>query len=360
MVAANQPLELRDYPLQPTPCAAEVLVRVSLCTICASDLHTWQGRRPADGELILGHEITGRVAAIGPDGVVDLSGLPLSIGDRVTWTLHSSCGKCTACHDWGLPMKCRDLRKYGHDDCREPPHLRGGFAEYVVLDGNTDIVRLPDSLPDAAAAPVNCATATAVAACEAAALVTGQTVLIQGAGALGHYAAAYARERGCQAVIVSDPHMMRRDGCQRFGATHAVGCDNLPATVRQIVGSDGVDAVLEFAGVPAAVPAGLACLRPGGAYIACGCVFPNAHARLDLSILTRRRLRLVGVHNYASAQLSEAVAFLERTQAHYAWHDLVGATYRLDQVDVALTEASKGEAVRIAVNPEAGPESRSE
>jgi threonine dehydrogenase-like Zn-dependent dehydrogenase len=101
-------------------------------------------------------------------------------------------------------MKCRQLRKYGHDSCASPPHFVGGFAEYCYLTPGTCVVQVPDSLPDAVAAPANCALATVIAAWEAAHLAAGERVLILGAGALGLYAAAWAADAGCREILVTD------------------------------------------------------------------------------------------------------------------------------------------------------------
>src|SRR5262245_4908195 len=85
-------LELTRHPV-PEPRGAEVLVRVTCCTLCRSDLHTHAGRRPAPTPIVLGHEIVGRIKAFGPDAVrTNLRGETLAPGDRVTWTLAASCG----------------------------------------------------------------------------------------------------------------------------------------------------------------------------------------------------------------------------------------------------------------------------
>jgi D-arabinose 1-dehydrogenase-like Zn-dependent alcohol dehydrogenase len=95
-------------------------------------------------------------------------------------------------------MKCRYLKKYGHDSCADPPHFNGGFAEYCYITPGTGVIKIPDELSDLEAAPANCALATVVAGWESAGLRPFENVLIQGAGALGLYAAALARHYGCQ------------------------------------------------------------------------------------------------------------------------------------------------------------------
>lgn len=355
MTVPGAPLALREYPL-PAPGEGDLLVRVTCCTLCGSDLHTWSGRRPAPPAALLGHEIVGVVAAVGAGGRVDTKGRALEVGDRVTWTLHSCCGACVNCAERGLPMKCVALRKFGHGSAAPPPHFTGGLADYCLVDVGAGVVRLPDTLTDRAAAPANCATATAVAACEAAGVGAGAAILIQGAGALGCYAAAYASWRGARRVVVADPDRVRLARAERFGATHILDVAGMSETevaeaAAALSSGDGFDAALELAGTPTAIPAGLAALRVGGVYVECGCVFPGAEARLDVSRLVQRMLTVRGVHNYALDHLVTAIDFLDGTRDRFDWESVVTETYPLARATEALEAAASGRGLRVAVFP---------
>ena len=83
--APHAPFVLREYPLR-APAAGEVLVRITMSTICRSDIHSWQGHRPNPCPGVLGHEIVGRIAALGTGIDRDLRGEPLAVGDRITWS----------------------------------------------------------------------------------------------------------------------------------------------------------------------------------------------------------------------------------------------------------------------------------
>jgi D-arabinose 1-dehydrogenase-like Zn-dependent alcohol dehydrogenase len=97
-----------------------------------SDLHTWLGTRSSPTPIILGHEIMGEIVELGTGVSRDSGGRPLKIGDRITWTIMDSCGKCYYCREKGLMMKCLDLKKYGHDSCASPPHSAGSRSVYVM------------------------------------------------------------------------------------------------------------------------------------------------------------------------------------------------------------------------------------
>lgn len=363
MVQPQQHLEIRHFPVPDTP-PRGALVRVRCCTICRSDLHTWSGRRPGPVPAILGHEIVGTVVRLGTGLTHDAARQPLHVGDRVTWTLHSSCGACFYCKELQLPMKCVKLRKYGHEPCDVPPQLQGGLAEYCVLDAGTSVLKLPDNLPDLVAAPANCAVATSVAGWEAASLQAGEQVLIQGAGVLGCYAAAFASFSGARRIIVTDVDAGRLEFVRRFGATDCINVAHVePAEVaRQVhwlTDGRGADCALEVAGIPSVVPAGLAALRKGGRYAEIGCCFPDAHVTLDLSLVLYNLLTIRGVHNYDVRHLLRAIDFLSQTVRRFPYHELIAHRFPLDQANDAfgMAEHAVGR-VAVLCDPENQESSR--
>ena len=353
MTAVKRDLEFREYPL-PVLRDGQVLVKVRCCTICRSDLYTWLGKRPGPVPCILGHEIVGEVVQLGSPGILDSADQTLAVGDRITWTLHSSCGKCLYCREHHLSMKCRHLRKYGHDSSAEPPHLQGGFAEYCLIDEGTGILKLPDSLPYRIAAPLNCAAATIVAGWEAARLQAGDNVLIQGAGGLGCYAAAYASYAGARRVIVTDIHASKLEFISRFGATDCIdtsGCTQTEVVqrIQQLTHGVGCDSVLELAGVPAIVPLGLAALRKGGRYVEIGCSFPEAMVQIDMSTILWNLLELRGVHNYDFMHLRRAVDFVTLTQQRFPYESLVSKVFSFDDINAAMRTAQAPTSGRVAI-----------
>ena len=255
MTAAGKDLEIIEYPL-PAVAPGCILVRVTCCTICGSDVHSWMGRRSAPTPMILGHEIVGKIVELGAGVTHDTGDRQLQVGDRITWTIMDNCGKCYFCREKGLMMKCRSLKKYGHDSCADSPHFVGGFAEYCYITPGTCVVKIPDHLTDEEVAPANCALATVVAGWEAADVKPFENVLIQGAGALGFYAAALARHYGCRRIIVTDILDHRLEFIRAFGATDAVNVarmseEDVVRTVRGLTGFGQPQAVVDvFQGYP--------------------------------------------------------------------------------------------------------------
>ncbi len=355
MTAPNTDLEIVEYPLPPVV-AGCVLVKINCCTICGSDLHTWQGRRKSPLPIILGHEIVGTIVELGKGVTHDSGDQPLEVGDRITWTIMDSCGKCFYCRQKGLMMKCRDLKKYGHDSCATTPHFLGGFAEYCFISPGTCIIKVPKNLSDEEIAPANCTLSTAVAAWEALEIQPFETILIQGAGALGFYAAALARFYGCRRIIVTDILDHRLAAIKNFGATHTINTrhmkdEQIVDAVRSITGPYGADCGMEAAGVPSLIPAGLKCLRTGGRYVLVGTVFTGADYSYDAGDMVFRMLTVKGIHNYDAKHLQMGVDFLSMTRDIYPYKEIVSRRVNLENINEGLHLAAAGEAVRVAVLP---------
>lgn len=333
----GQPLEFGEKPL-PACAAGEVLVRISLATICGSDMHTVDGRRQESTPCVLGHEAVGRVVAAGPGRPPELAGA------RVTWTLADSCGECAPCRDWRLPQKCEHLFKYGHASLSDGTGLNGCYASHILLRRGTTIVPLPDTLPDEVAAPANCALATMVNATEHLPDPCRMAV-IQGAGLLGLYGCTLLRSRGVERVLVVDTNLDRLRLVESFGGEPCLGS----ALERAPIGR--TDAVFEVAGTSAVVPEGIRLLRPGGLYVFVGMVHPNTRLELTGEMVVRRCLEIRGFHNYAPRHLVRGIEFLRDNQAAYPWPSLLSTGFDLRQIAGALAEARRQHWPRVAVRP---------
>ena len=146
--------ELRDYPL-PDPAPGCALVKMEFSGICGTDKHTYQGYTTQYGDrqlefpIIQGHENVGTIAAIGGDGSFkDFEGIPLHLGDRVVIAANVSCGQCYYCrHDFPYCL-CENTTDYGNNlSAKNPPHLFGGWAQYLYIIPGSHLFKVPDDLP---------------------------------------------------------------------------------------------------------------------------------------------------------------------------------------------------------------------
>ncbi len=337
--------ELEPYAVQP----GEVLVNVTCCTICGSDMHTYSGRRAGHASAVLGHEIIGTVESWAGPAPLDYCGEPIYAGQRITWGLSASCDDCRFCRS-GMPQKCETLFKYGHagfDNIRST----GGLADQCVLMPGTKIFPVPDELADEVACPANCATATVMAAIRLAediCCLAGKRVLVVGLGMLGLTACAVCSAKGCETVVGIDPNSARRAMGREFGATDL--WDSSELNHGKI--KDEFDITLEFSGVSQAVDLAVRYLAIGGVAVLAGSVFPGSALNLDPENVVRRLLTVRGIHNYRAADLETALKFLVEHHRHFPFQKLVSTPFGLTDVQLAFDTATRGEFVRVAVSPE--------
>jgi putative phosphonate catabolism associated alcohol dehydrogenase len=342
---------MERFPV-PAPAGGEAVVRVRFATICGSDLHSRFGRRPCPTPCVLGHEMVGEIAMVGPEGVRDFRGKLLTPGDRVTWSMLWSCGDCFFCrHE--LPSKCERLMKFGHEQIARGRELIGGMAEYCHLREGTAIFRVSANLPDTVVSPANCATATVAAAFRAAGDVEGEVVVVHGAGMLGLTACAMAAERGAARVIAIEPVPRRRELALRFGANAAIDSSlslaEIVASVKEATAGRGADVGFELAGYPASVELSLTLLRTGGRLIMAGSTFPARPLQLSAEQLVRRMTRIAGVYNYEPEDLDCALEFLEGAVQRFPFDELVGSVWPLADADRAMSFAETERPPRVGL-----------
>jgi putative phosphonate catabolism associated alcohol dehydrogenase len=353
--APNEPFKIREFPVRDVY-ADEVLVRITMSTICRSDIHSYQGHRPSPCPGILGHEIVGIIEQLGQNMNHDMRGDPLTIGKRITWTefFHEGESYYRDIHD--LPQKSVGVRKYGHDLAIKDPHFLGGFAEYCYILPGTGILNLPDEITDEEATPLNCGVATMISVTEAAQINMGDTVIVQGLGLLGLYGCAIAKARGARRVIGLDAVADRLAIAGKFGADEtfdvsALSEGDLIDKVRAACPPDGADVCIEVCGQPDVIKTGIKMLRTGGRYIIAGLVNPNANLTIDGNEILRKMITLKGIHNYHPRQLIQALDFVMANRERFPFREIVDSTFSLDQLDEAFSRAANHSVLRAAIVP---------
>lgn len=361
-LAPRSPMEIRDYPV-PEPGPGAAVVRVRMANVCGSDLHYWRGeidlaRYGVEGATVLGHEMTGTVAALGEGVTADSAGAPLAVGDRVVYRYFRPCGRCPACLR-GQSSACGANSLFQFGSCEKPPHFVGGFADYYALAPGQTILKVPDDLPDEMVAGVNCALAEVVEGLERAGVHTGETVVIQGAGGLGLYATAVAREKGAGNVIVVDGVPDRLALAREFGADATIDIGELPDArarvkrVRELNGGRGADVALELVGFPEAFGEGIEMLGQGGRYVEIGNISPGLTLAFDPARVTIANKTILGVAFYEPATLKRALDFLGRTRESYPYERLFATTYPLEAINDAFADADARRVTRASVVPAA-------
>jgi L-iditol 2-dehydrogenase len=352
------PMEMRDYPVR-EPLPGEVRVRISLAMICGSDLHMWRGEVPWFQKTpgIQGHEMVGVVDALGEGRTTDSLGRPLRLGDRVAYAYFVPCGECPACLSGttGCPNRYRFRNPYTAD---ERPFL-GAYAEYCYLQPGQWIFKVPDALSDSLVAPVNCALAQVVYGLHQVRVWLSDTVVVQGAGGLGLYAVALARDLGAGTIVAVDGVAERLELARAFGADETINIREVGdrgervAIVRELTHGQGADLCVEVAGVPAVVQEGLQYLRVGGRYLWMGNIVPGAETTIIPHDAVRQPKTIMGVLAYDRWAIPRALDWLARAQQRYPFERLVSEAYPLAEINTAFEQAEwnagKGQVGRVAV-----------
>lgn len=289
-------LRIEQVPV-PAPGRGEVLIKVTACGVCHSDLHAIDGDwSPLPAlPLIPGHEVAGRVVGLG-DGVSDLKA-----GDAVgvPW-MYSACGKCEFCLG-GMETICKTAEATGYS---KP----GGYAEYMVADA-AFVARLPKGVDFYKLAPILCAGVTTYRGLKRTGARPGQWVAVVGIGGLGHIAVQYARAMGYRVAAV-DVAADKLRLARKLGAEIAVDGreQNAPQVLQDKIG--GVHGAIVTAVAPQAFEQAIAMLRPAGTVCYIG--LPGGKKdgiRASISAITNWELSVRGSNVGTRLDLSEAVAF---------------------------------------------------
>jgi L-iditol 2-dehydrogenase len=321
-------IELEERPV-PVPGPGQVLVEVSAVGVCGSDVHWFTegriGELAVDGPLVLGHEASGVVRALGPGAD------QLKVGDRIAMEPGIPCRKCRACRH-GQYNLCPHIRFFA------TPPVDGAFARYVVHEEDFCYV-LPDHVSDDAGALLE-PLSVGIWSTWKAHIAVGDRVLVTGAGPIGLVVAAVARAAGAQEVVVTDTQAVRLPSATKMGAT---------AVVDALKDGDSLadmqaDVLIECSGSIQALETGIRALRGGGRAVVVG-MSAESRPHFPLALVQWREIELTGTFRYANTYPTAVAMAAAGT---VPLDDLVTGHYSLAQVEEALTAGRRDP---LAVKP---------
>jgi threonine dehydrogenase-like Zn-dependent dehydrogenase len=347
-------VELQDFPV-PEPGPGAVLLRVRRANVCGTDVHQWHYESALLREAGLGHEFVGEVVALGEGVTTDFAGDPVAVGDRVVAVYYLTCHRCPPCLRGEFNLCINGLSEWKLKP-EVAPHFRSAFATHYHLFPGQYFYKVPDGVDDAAVAGANCGLAQMLFVVDEVGVGPGETLVVQGAGGLGLYAAAVAHERGAR-VIVVDGVPERLELARGFGADETVSLGDFPeaadrvARVQELTGGLGADMVLEVTGVPASFVEAIDLARVGGRIASVGNLNAEATVTMTPGILTRKSVHVHGVLRYHPWYLHRAVQFLARRGHLHPFDALSDRTYPLDEVTDALKAGESRSVARVAIVP---------
>ncbi|MBW8034632.1 MAG: alcohol dehydrogenase catalytic domain-containing protein [Planctomycetes bacterium] len=221
-----------QYPV-PTLKSGEVLMKIEMCGICGTDIHTW--RAPAEAvfgleyPISLGHEISGIIESLGNGVTTDSVGTPVKVGDRIGVIPAIHCGKCYFCRIAKTPEKCTDWKTYGTwPKADQQPHFTGGYGDYLYLHdpGSFFIKSTTTAERTAFLEPM----AVVVHSMLHAKIKLGDTVVVQGSGPIGLLTTACAKLAGASVVIATGrSNRARVELAREMGADHVILAADMPS-----------------------------------------------------------------------------------------------------------------------------------
>lgn len=355
--AYKQPLSIHEYPI-PKVDRGEALVRVEMAGICGTDVHLCDGELNIPIPVILGHETVGRIEAIGSGLEKDWRGVPLAVGDRITWASSIVCGECYYCRLKRQPTRCLFRKAYGISySAAEAPHLRGGYAQFILLRAGTSIFRIPDAIPSESVVGAGCALTTVLHGFEHIQVELGDTVVIQGTGPVGLAAVAVAIQSGAGRVIAVGAPKRRLELARHFGAHAAISVEEVRTAAERKervlaeTGPYGADVVIECVGRPVAVPEGWELCRDGGKCLVLGQYADAGTVEINPHIITRKQLQISGSWAFEPRHVDRALTMLENPYWRERFGSEVTHRFPLDQASKAMETARKQDAGKTVIVP---------
>src|SRR5215470_8302589 len=240
----------------PRPCPGEAVIRVTLTTICGTDLHILKGEYPVKPGLVVGHEPVGVIHEVG----VGVTGY--AVGDRVLLGAITPCGQCNYClsGDWSQCGGPIGGWRFGNT-------IDGAQAEYLLVpNAQANLAKIPDDLTDEQVLLLADVASTGISAAESGEVKIGDTVAVFAQGPIGLCATAGAKLKGAGFIIAVESDPVRTEMAKHMGADFVVNHQQTDAVeeIRRLTQGKGVDVAIEALGTQATFEAALRSLRAGG------------------------------------------------------------------------------------------------
>ncbi len=340
---ARTPLRIEELDI-PGVGDEDVLVKVAACGVCHTDLKVVEGRSRFTSPSILGHEVAGTVAQVGPRC------RDFEVGDRVIIGMRYKCGRC---------RYCLSARENLCQRRPSPPNLHkqdgtpvtrwnvGGFAEYVSVPSYMTF-KVPDGVSMEEASVVGCRVTTAYNAVKhRARLEPGDSALVIGCGGIGLNTIQFLKCFGAFPIIAVDLAPEKLEAAKALGATHVINADaESPVQTVVKLTDGGVDKAFEAIGNPKTADQVIQSTRPGGTATIIGGLGTGPFTISNGNFVTRE-ITITGVSSRKANDVEEVFQMVKA--GRIALKSLLTKSYRYDQINEALNDLEHGK-LRMGVS----------
>ena len=376
MVAPGR-VEVQELPYPDHLEPGAVIVKMEMSGICGTDKHAYRGEVTLYGgteseqdmvyPCVHGHENSGIVVEMNGTGRdIEYSGQDLKVGDRVTNCPNVICGRCWYCRNiHGYPY-CAEHQGIGMTYySNQFPYIVGGWGEYMYLPPKAWVYKVPEHIPVEYACLVELFVVAALldrakeyAAYGGKGFHFGDTVVLQGAGAIGMMMCAKARMLGAGKIIALDPMDMKLELSKEFGADLGINVSKysdkeLVEYIRDETDGRGADVVVETVGRPEVLKVGLEMLRRGGTYLETG-NFVDTGGTVELNVhrhIAAKNVLIFGNTNHPHDGYYTALDMMWRHKHEYPFNKLITHRYKLDHAQEAIQKSFEEDALKVVFTP---------
>ena len=357
MLTGPKNIEVKEYPM-PTVGDNDILVKVEGCGVCGTDVHEWKGDPFGLAPVVLGHEGTGEILALGKNVKCDTAGKPLKVGDKIVTSV-ISCGECKICRMH--PDKtnlCDKQGIFGLISDSEDKHLNGWFASHLLISakGATYFEVNDLDLKERMLLELACVCVHAYNRATSPGLMNFNTkVLVQGCGPVGLVQIAVLRAAGINHIIAVDGNPKRLEMAKKMGAKTIVNfreATTLEAridAVKAVTEGIGADFVFQCTGAPAAASDAYSYIRRGGGFCEMGFFVNNGEFSINPHFaMCNKEINLVGSWDYSAEDYPTTIAFLRQArEMNIPIKELITHSFPLDQMNKAMEVNVAQEGIKI-------------
>lgn len=357
-------LKIIEYP-EPKVDENGILLKMELCGVCGTDMHLYEGNMNIPFPVIPGHEWVGVIEEIGKNAKdYESRGLPLDVGDRITVVPGTNryCGECYFCKFMPhKPSLCTGRKVMGVNlSSIEEPHLLGGWSEKIYVNAEKYwVFKVPEEVsPEVAVLSEPMAVSSrALERAYAPGIPTvgegfgfGQSVVVQGAGAIGLLAVATAKIAGAGNIISIDMVDERLKMAGKMGADHVIDmrqyktAEERVSEVKKLTNGLGGDVVIEAVGIPAAFAEGIDLTRRGGKFVEVGHYTNPGTVSVNPHIICNKDMDILGSWTYPPTQFGTVLELMRLAQDRIPLDKIVTHKYKVEdaQKSIDTLKARKG------------------
>ncbi len=347
MLTSPKHIEVKEFPIPETLEDNDILVKVEGCGVCGTDVHEWKGDPFGLIPVVLGHEGTGEVIALGKNVKFDTAGNPIKVGDKIVTSV-ISCGECQICRNHPANTNLCDKQGVfgliGHNDAQP---LNGWFATHLLIraKGATYFVVNELDLKERMLLELACVCVHALKRANGTGLINFNTkVLIQGLGPVGLVMISVLRAAGINHIIAVDGTPMRLEMAKKLGAKTVINfrehttLDERVAIVKGVTSGIGADFAFQCTGAPPAAADIYSYIRRGGGLCEMGFFVNNGEYTVNPHFaMCQKEINLVGSWDYSADDYPTTVAFLKQArEMNIPIKELITHSFPLDQLNEAM------------------------